>query len=69
MKIDILFLDNDLSDHEEYFDNQTIKEYCETHSFEGEKNQILSVPPSYSCLLYTSPSPRDNTGSRMPSSA
>ena len=48
MKIDILFLDNDLSDHEEYFDNQTIKEYCETHSFEGEKNQILSVPPSYS---------------------
>ena len=22
-----------------------------------------------SCLLYTSPSPRDNTGSRMPSSA
>ena len=33
MKIDILFLDNDLSDHEEYFDNQTIKEYCETHSF------------------------------------
>ena len=48
MKIDILFLDNDLSDHEEYFDNQTIKEYCETHSFEGEKNQILLVPPSYS---------------------
>ena len=23
----------------------------------------------YICLLYTSPSPRDNTGSRMPSSA
>ena len=37
-----------MSDHEEYFDNQTIKEYCETHSFEGKKNQILSVPPSYS---------------------
>ena len=35
MKIDILFLNNDLSDHEEYFDNQTIKEYCETHSFEA----------------------------------
>ena len=48
MKIDIVFLDNDLSGHEEYFDNQTIKEYCETHSFEGKKNQILSVPPSYS---------------------
>ena len=25
--------------------------------------------PSYSCLLYTSPSPRDQRGSRMPSSA
>ena len=24
------------------------QEYCETHSFEGKKNQILSVPPSYS---------------------
>ena len=24
---------------------------------------------SYVCLLYTSPSPRDNSGSRMPSSA
>ena len=25
--------------------------------------------PAYSCLLYTSPSPRDQRGSRMPSSA
>ena len=48
MKIDILFLDNDLNSHEEYFDNEMIKEYCETHSFEGKKNQLLSVPPSYS---------------------
>ena len=24
------------------------QEYCQTHSFEGKKNQILSVPPSYS---------------------
>ena len=48
MKIDILFLDNDLSGYEEYFDNEMINEYCETHSFEGKKNQLLSVPPSYS---------------------
>ena len=48
MKIDILFLENDFNDLEEYFDNETIKEYCETHLFEGKKNQILSVPPSYS---------------------
>jgi hypothetical protein len=26
-------------------------------------------PESYDCLLYTSPSPRDRTRSRMPSSA
>ena len=33
---------------------------------EGVSN-FLSVP--YSCLLYTSPSPRDRQKSRMPSSA
>ena len=27
------------------------------------------IVPSYDCLLYTSPSPRDQRGSRMPSSA
>ena len=29
----------------------------------------LSLMPASNCLLYTSPSPRDNSGSRMPSSA
>ena len=29
----------------------------------------LNVQKSFSCLLYTSPSPRDRTRSRMPSSA
>ena len=29
----------------------------------------VSSPPNYSCLLYTSPSPRDKRQSRMPSSA
>ena len=32
-------------------------------------NIILSRNPFYICLLYTSPSPRDQRGSRMPSSA
>ena len=32
-----------------------------------ETQRDLSL--AYSCLLYTSPSPRDNTLSRMPSSA
>ena len=30
---------------------------------------LNSVMPTYTCLLYTSPSPRDQRGSRMPSSA
>ena len=29
----------------------------------------MDYDPSMSCLLYTSPSPRDQRGSRMPSSA
>ena len=52
MKIDILFLDNDLNGLEEYFDNEIIKEYCETHLFEGKKNQILSDISSPLCLSY-----------------
>ena len=48
MKIDILFLNIEMNGHDEYFDNDLFQEYCETHSFEGKKNQILSVPPSYS---------------------
>ena len=48
MKIDILFLNNEMDSYDKYFKNQFFKEYCETHSFEGKKNQILSVPPSYS---------------------
>ena len=30
---------------------------------------LTDPPPKYACLLYTSPSPRDRTRSRMPSSA
>ena len=48
MKIDILFLNNKMNGHDEHFDSDLFQEYCETHSFEGKKNQILSVPPSYS---------------------
>ena len=29
----------------------------------------IQVPPGFTCLLYTSPSPRDLSTSRMPSSA
>ena len=35
----------------------------------GRKNSEYALFPYYTCLLYTSPSPRDQRGSRMPSSA
>ena len=35
----------------------------------GEHNEDVANELGYSCLLYTSPSPRDRTRSRMPSSA
>ena len=33
------------------------------------KGRVLAEPIVWPCLLYTSPSPRDQRGSRMPSSA
>ena len=33
------------------------------------RGEIKQTPPFFSCLLYTSPSPRDLSTSRMPSSA
>ena len=35
----------------------------------GMRTEALSGKSLYICLLYTSPSPRDISGSRMPSSA
>ena len=33
------------------------------------ENTLVSAAEAFGCLLYTSPSPRDQRGSRMPSSA
>ena len=35
----------------------------------GAEVLVIDAPKPHSCLLYTSPSPRDATLSRMPSSA
>ena len=37
--------------------------------FLAKENFSFEISMLYSCLLYTSPSPRDQRGSRMPSSA
>jgi len=39
------------------------------HHFRLCTLEVERSGPSYTCLLYTSPSPRDRTRSRMPSSA
>ena len=68
---------------EDWFRNQLIQElgstnfnddYADTGGFApGElyffTYQAQTKQPYYDCLLYTSPSPRDQRGSRMPSSA
>ena len=59
-----------------FVDNDTLNLQMSTISKDheqGHENQItldiLLVGNSYTCLLYTSPSPRDLSTSRMPSSA
>ena len=48
-------------------ENPSIQEFATRHvEFADE---ILELFPTLACLLYTSPSPRDRTRSRMPSSA
>ena len=66
--IKILFADDDLK----Y--SMLLKSFLQQHGYDvtyagnGKKawEQFPEVKP---CLLYTSPSPRDSTSSRMPSSA
>ena len=39
------------------------------HNIDSVVEYIRKAYPDYTCLLYTSPSPRDYAASRMPSSA
>ena len=46
--------------------------YCEVKPYTTPLEQLRAMEPIgfiFTCLLYTSPSPRDRTRSRMPSSA
>ena len=77
-KFQSLVDDVEFSDEESYKEKlQTIKEsYFGTGKVESEETEVLTEEGSEeteevsdTCLLYTSPSPRDATLSRMPSSA
>ena len=58
----------DPANEEGYVDPNVMKN---TQNQYAENLELQNPPPpfAYSCLLYTSPSPRDRTRSRMPSSA
>ena len=47
----------------------TLQAYVDKRKKEGKKNKTVNGALATVCLLYTSPSPRDRTRSRMPSSA
>ena len=48
---------------------QNIKEEAEKAKISEKIEEIIVPTHDTTCLLYTSPSPRDRTRSRMPSSA
>ena len=66
-KLDILFMEPD-SSKKAYQDLSKIHSAIETPTWSLLLAQSCRAK-GYNCLLYTSPSPRDNRVSRMPSSA
>ena len=50
-----------------FFVEPHIKSFSHFNEWNGKK--VLEIGCGMACLLYTSPSPRDRTRSRMPSSA
>ena len=48
---------------------QNLRDYFQFPLIHGEWDFLAYEDETYSCLLYTSPSPRDRQKSRMPSSA
>ena len=49
--------------------SNTIVQFLRNLELQVDEEYGIEAPPSFDCLLYTSPSPRDRTTSRMPSSA
>ena len=64
-------LSEDIKSYPPFIVNRCLSGHLDCVLFANEmnKNGHLDKDMQYSCLLYTSPSPRDQRGSRMPSSA
>ena len=57
------------SDHEPLTRYQSLQDVWQHLGAETDEDGDDDIVPTLPCLLYTSPSPRDISGSRMPSSA
>ena len=68
-KRDIDNVENELMEIEESEQDRESIEGCMSQSDDSDTGSDEDAVKSYVCLLYTSPSPRDQRGSRMPSSA
>ena len=64
---------NKVQDYIRHADEKIQKDNINTHEKDGGVTTVVlckqDPPHNWDCLLYTSPSPRDRTRSRMPSSA
>ena len=67
--IDNVNITNHSDNHNSSNDATTGPTITRTNNTTNHTNSHSNSSPSRSCLLYTSPSPRDRTRSRMPSSA
>jgi len=57
-------------DHEQLKQGKAIRNSIVMKTVKGDHAFLdVNITPIYDCLLYTSPSPRDRTRTRMPSSA
>ena len=68
----ITLLDNKIRDNEENLAKVSLKQNNLSNDINAVNIEITEIKTNKSsllCLLYTSPSPRDRTRSRMPSSA
>ena len=61
------FFEDDGLDYEDMLNN--FDDFCDQFEKRASESYNGGDPNNGSCLLYTSPSPRDATLSRMPSSA
>ena len=59
----------DLDGEGDYEDPESYIEYDQALYYDGPDDYYDGIEQFNICLLYTSPSPRDQRGSRMPSSA